>query len=443
MNFTDKIHTRNGRIGINIIASLALKAGAILVSFLLVPATLDYLNKFEYGVWLTLSSIMMWISYFDVGMGNGLRNKLAEALTKGDLALARSYISTTLTLLTLIVTAIYALYFIVHRWIDWPKLLALPTQQLTTDIGHLMLIMLIPFCVGFVLKCLGSIYQAKQMPFVNDLLIGLGSVLSLVSIYVLQWLQPEGDLQSVALCFSFAPMVVYVIAFPITFMRFKELRPKLASVSRKHAQSLLSLGGQFFIIQIASLLLFATANVFVSRYGGAEEVVNYNIAFKYFSVLPMVYLILITPFWSAATEAFTKGDYNWIRYSLHRMLLAWAGLSAIGGIMVICSSLVYQLWVGMQLPLTLSLAMWLYMTIGNWNNLYAYFINGIGRTRVQLYSSVLTCLAYVPLAIYCTQAWGAVGICMAMSISLLFSAILLPIQYRYLMAGSTHWFWSK
>lgn len=443
MKITNNVRTRNGRIGINIIASLLLKAGAILVSFLLVPATLDYLNVFEYGVWLTLSSIMMWINYFDVGMGNGLRNKLTEALTKGDLPLARSYISTTLALLTLIVVVIYLVYFAIHGWLDWVSLLDLDATQLTTDLNALILIILVPFCVSFILKCLGSIYQAKQLPFVNDLLIGLSSILSLISIYVLKWLEPQGSLEHVALCFSCAPMVVYLIALPVTFIRFKELRPSCTAVSKQHGKELLSLGSQFFVIQIASLLLFATANVFVSRYASPEEVVNYNIAFKYFSVLPMGYLIIITPFWSAATEAFTKGDYAWIKQSVRRMLWGWAGFVVLGLIMTACSALVYQLWVKMTLPIELSIAMLVYMTIGNWNNLFAYFINGIGRTRVQLYSSVMTCIIYVPLAIYCTQAWGSVGICIAMSTSLLFSAILLPIQYRYLMQGSTHWFWSK
>lgn len=444
-NFISRLNLnrRDKRIGMNIVASLIFKALAIMVSFILVPATLDYLDKLEYGVWLTLSSIMVWISYFDIGIGNGLRNKLTEALTRNDLPLAQSYVSTTLYLLTLIVGVIYLFYFILYWWIDWNSLLNLPKTQLATDVNNLMLIMLIPFCINFILKCLGSIYQARQIPFVNDMLIGLGNLLSLLSIYLLKWLQPEGNLQNVALCFSFAPMVVYLIALPITFTRFKELSPKWRSVCWRHGKSLLSLGSQFFIMQMASLLLFATANVFLSRYANSEEIVDYNIAYRYFSILPMSFVIIITPFWSAATEAFTNREYTWISKSVYRMIFVWGSLVLIGVLMLACANLVYGLWVNMRISWHLSLAILVYVSISNWTHLFSFFINGIGRTRVQLYSSVLTCLAYVPLAIYCTQAWGAVGICMAMSISLLFSAILLPIQYRYLMAGSTHWFWSK
>jgi hypothetical protein len=79
----------------NIIASFGIKAIDSLVYFLLVPVTLGYLNPYEYGIWLTLSSILMWVNSFDIGLGNGLRNKLAEALANKDKELARAYVSTT------------------------------------------------------------------------------------------------------------------------------------------------------------------------------------------------------------------------------------------------------------------------------------------------------------------------------------------------------------
>ena len=58
----------------NIVYSFAFKAVDAIVYFLIVPATLGYLDKYSYGIWLTLNSILMWINTFDVGLGNGMRN---------------------------------------------------------------------------------------------------------------------------------------------------------------------------------------------------------------------------------------------------------------------------------------------------------------------------------------------------------------------------------
>ena len=86
----------------NIIASLLVKMLSIIISLLLVPVTLNYLNSYEYGVWLTLSSILVWINYFDIGLGNGLRNRLTEALAIGDYEKGRIYISTTFAILLIL-----------------------------------------------------------------------------------------------------------------------------------------------------------------------------------------------------------------------------------------------------------------------------------------------------------------------------------------------------
>ena len=68
----------------NIVASLAIKGVSIFVSLMLVPMTLGYVSNEMYGIWLTLSSVMMWLGFFDVGFTLGLKNKLAEAIALGE-----------------------------------------------------------------------------------------------------------------------------------------------------------------------------------------------------------------------------------------------------------------------------------------------------------------------------------------------------------------------
>lgn len=66
MNILKRITSGSNRsvaVKKNIIGSLIIKGFSILISLLIVPITLGYVNSEMYGVWLTLSSIMMWI-YF-------------------------------------------------------------------------------------------------------------------------------------------------------------------------------------------------------------------------------------------------------------------------------------------------------------------------------------------------------------------------------------------
>lgn len=110
---------RTNKALFNIASSFVIKGASILLSLLLVPITLDYLNPYEYGIWLTLSSVLMWINYFDIGLGNGLRNKLSEALAVGDDNLARIYVSTSFFILFLIALSIFFIFLLSKDWIDW------------------------------------------------------------------------------------------------------------------------------------------------------------------------------------------------------------------------------------------------------------------------------------------------------------------------------------
>lgn len=88
-------HERSARIKKSIVASGSVKGASVLINLALVSVTLSILSAERYGVWITLSSVIAWFNFMDIGLGNGLRNKFAEALAEGDQARARSYVSTT------------------------------------------------------------------------------------------------------------------------------------------------------------------------------------------------------------------------------------------------------------------------------------------------------------------------------------------------------------
>ena len=69
---------RSSRLQKNILASFVAKGWSAVIVLLSVPVTLNCLGEYNNGVWLTISSIMLWIDQLDIGLGNGMRNKLAR-----------------------------------------------------------------------------------------------------------------------------------------------------------------------------------------------------------------------------------------------------------------------------------------------------------------------------------------------------------------------------
>src|SRR6201995_5580821 len=92
---------RYRRAGITASSSFITKALNVLISFLSVPLTVHYLGAERYGVWLTISSLLTWMSMTDFGLaGNALINVLAESSGKGDNKKAQHYSASAFWALT-------------------------------------------------------------------------------------------------------------------------------------------------------------------------------------------------------------------------------------------------------------------------------------------------------------------------------------------------------
>ena len=429
----------------NIILSFFLKGISIAISFILVPLTINYLNASEYGIWLTLSSILTWINLFDIGLGNGLRNKLVGALSINDRKLAKTYVSTTFALLILIMFVFFGSFVIANFFLHWDKILN--TDPLQREIlGKLVVIVFAFFCLQFVFKTVGTITIADQKPAINDLFNVVSSFLSLIIIYILTK-TTHGSLSYVAITFSAAPVVVFFAAYFILFWgKYKFLRPSFSSIQFKYTKELVGLGIQFFIIQLAvNIVIYSSTNIILTQLFGSKSVTIYNIAFKYFNGLSMAYMIVISPFWSASTDAYAKNDLKWIQSSIKNLLIIFGCTVLVTLLMLYFANVFYKFWVGGNIivPLSVSVLVAVYTLLYNLSNTFISFINGIGKIRLQLYVTIIVATLYIPLTVYFGKIWGINGVVLASAISLIPTTVLMPIQCIKLYSNKAKGIWNK
>src|ERR1700722_8456870 len=197
-------HARTAKANKNIIYSFLIKGLSIGCQFALVPMTLHYLDKEKYGIWLTMASIVGWFSFFDIGIGNGLRNKLSEALAKGDTRLAKVYVSTSYACVAAIFLTLMVLFWVVNPHLHWSAMLGL-SPNLAGILQRTMLVVFSFFCIQFILNLIGNILFAHQEPALSNLITPLGNLLSLIIIFVLTRTTP-GNLFTVSVVFSAAPV---------------------------------------------------------------------------------------------------------------------------------------------------------------------------------------------------------------------------------------------
>ena len=337
----------------NILLSFVVKGWSAVVVFLMVPLTLSCLGEYKNGVWLTISSLMLWIDNMDIGLGNGLRNKLAAHLAHGDIPQARKLVS------------------------------FLNVSQ--DKIGSLDMVLMVTVtfvCLTFIFKLIGNFYMGLQQPAVSNLLICLGQTLALVGTYIL-YKSGSHSLFHIALVNTAAPFAVYLLAYPVTFV---------------------------------------------------------------FSLMLVVFTVICMPFWNATTDAYERGDMDWIGRATRKLNVMTIAIFAGMVLMVALSDWVYDVWIGegTHIELRLSIVMAVYIFILIYSMRYSYFINGIGKLWLQLLFTTSAAILFIPLAYAAAHLthdiiWFVAMMCLVNIPGLIANRI----QFAKLISGKATGIWNK
>lgn len=428
----------------NILASAAIKGLDSLVHILIVPLTLGYLNAYEYGIWMTLNSFLSWINAFDIGLGSGLRNKLGEAVAENDWSKGRAYVSTTFIMLIFLAIVILAGGAVLIKTINWYRLLNVSHDNVG-DLESIILISFSIFCLNFVMKFIGNIYQALQLPAINSLISFCGHLLSLIVIFVLTRVT-TGSLYFVAFVYSISPLVIYSICYPITFFKlYPSLSPSISFFKHSYLSSLFSLSFWFFILQIMGIILFSLSNILISNVFGPDQVTPYDIANRYYSLLLMVSNFFMAPIWAASTDAYAKGEMSWIKTCSNKLVRLLGICAIVIVIMILCSSFVYKVWVGddVYVSFGLSALMGIYVFVLIWSLSFSSILNGMGKLKIQAFNIIVAAVLFYPICYNCAKLFGVTGVVIGMCLVNLPGALLNTIQLRKILNGSAKGFWNK
>ena len=436
---------RSAGLSKHIVLSLLAKGVGVLCSLLVVPMTIDYVNPSQYGVWLTISSIVGWVAFFDLGLANGFRNKFAESKAKGDIVLARQYLSTTYFALTVIVSLLLIVLIIVNHYLDWPEILHLDSSM-KMELRTIFAILSVFVCVSLVANTFALLLAANQQPGYASIVNTIGQILSLVSIFILTK-TTEGSLLNLSLYFAGIPCVVMIVSTVVAFCftSYRQYAPSVRLIRPALINDIIGKGIQFFIIYVCMIVIFQVSNVVLSREIGPLSVTQYNIANKYFNILYMVMLIIITPFWSAFTDAYVKGEKEWMSSAIRKLELVWLVSVIAAVIMLALSPVFYKFWIkdSVTVPFALSAAMAVFVLSRSIGDVYMYAINGIGTIRMQLIIYAVSAILAWPMLVWSCRLFGVYGVVLFPSLVYVAQAIAGKYQLSKLIMGTARGIWNK
>ncbi len=433
------INLKFSKFGSQVLLNFGYKIGSVLFGLILIPLTLKYLNSEEFGIWLTLSGVLSWFSFLDMGLGQGLRNKYAEAKAVGNSEDLQGYVSTAYFTVLLVSIVLIILFFIANNFVDWSVFMGISGKH-RCELNFLVPLLFVFLCFQLFLKLITSIYLGDQLGSVPNAVHFFTQLFTILGILTLVYCFEYEAFLGFCIMLGAIPFIVLLVLNFYSFStKYNDVIPKMKYWNKKYLSDIFGLGAKFFILQISVIVLFSTDNFIIARLFGASNVVPYNISFKYFGLMSQVQLVILTPYWSRFTTAFVKQDFPWIKSTMNRLVMITFILLLGVGMMFSLAPLFYYFWIGKSVEVSrqLDLLMMIYTFVTMLYAPYNYFINGTGKIALHMWSFVCSAILNIPMSIFFAKylGMGVNGVLLGTIVSLLPHVFLLPLQYKFLLSG--------
>ena len=374
----------------NIAGAFLVKGGGLIVSLLTMPAYIRFFdNQSVLGVWFTLLSMLTWILSLDLGIGNGLRNKLVGAIIREDKKEIRELISSTYFMMGIVTTLFLVVGYIIIPNISWNSVLQISKTEISErGLNYVVIIVYTSVILQFFLRTISSVLYALQKSAINNFIYLITSV----SILVIVLLTPSADTESNIKVLSIGQLVSVniplIVASVIVFKRILvDCSPSIKYVDKKSGLNILVLGWSFFSAQVLYLFIAASNEIIITTLYGPENVVDYQIYYRLFSLLGTLVILALTPFWSVVTKANEENDRKWLNNSLKLMQKIFILVVVCEFLLIFLLRFIVNIWLGDNAIVINYLTAIIFAFYGSmviYQSIVSTFACGLGRLRIQL-----------------------------------------------------------
>ena len=421
----------NKKIYLNVSLSIVIKIFSMLINFLTIPIYLKFLGKEIYGVWLIILSILSWITICDIGLGNGLKVFLTEALTLNKLKRAKEYIATTYFFITGICLVVFIIGTCLFRYIDISNIFNINLVS-ESYLKNLMIMNLGLVLINFVLIIINQVNYAMHNSALVDIRILISQILNFILVFFMSKYNIKKDLILVAMIYNFSNIFINLIGTILVFYKNKFLLPSIKNIKISRVKDLTSLGTKFFILQIMGIVIFTLTNILISRLLNPKFVTEYNIILKVFSIIVIFHQLILTPLIPAYTKAMTEKDFIWIKKTLKKLFYLEI-LVIIGVIFLIATmDILIKFWLGnanLFFSLKLKINFGIYSILSTYSNIHAQLYAGMGKLNFSILIASIQGILIIPLSVYLVKGLNLQlnGIILAINIILLLGSILFTL----------------
>lgn len=421
----------------NVIGNYAIKGGAMIVSFLVMPAYLNYFqSQALLGMWFTATALLNWIMMFDFGIGGGVRNEIVAPLETGDKKTLKQIFSAAYVSVGAIVLILLVVQHFIVQQVDWFSVLAVSPNEISERTLKLTIhILIIGVCVRFFSVLTTHILYAMQKATLAGLLNLISNILILVYMLIAHPLGNETDLIILAFVQAFSANIPAIIAMVMLFCgKLKGTTPSFRAFQWERAKKILGSGSGLFYLQILITVVFGVKEIFISWFVGPEQVVDYQIYFKLIGIVGSLFALALTPIWSAVTKALVQNKISWVK-GLHKKGMQIICLFSIGQlILVFAMPWIAKIWLGVgatTIHWEYGLLFCVYNVLYMWVMMDYQFACGMNRIRAISIGLSVACVLNILFAYFgCKIYPGWITVVVATALAVIPCALLVSVDLK-------------
>jgi O-antigen/teichoic acid export membrane protein len=402
---------RHRRIALSAIGAMAARVVNIVSVFAVVGLTVGYLGSDRYGLWMTLTALMTFASFADLGVSQGLMTLLAQGQGRDDSRLSLAYVSGAFMVLTVIAAVLLVVFLAVFPWVNWGHALGAVTPEAAREAGPALLVLVLGTLLMLPFSLAQNIRLGHQQTYVSNIWQTVASVATLGATLA------AVRMRCGLVILAGIPVAVQILQFladtVVLGVQRPGLRPRLSAVTRESLQTLFRIGALFFILALTRAVGFGSDNLVLAKVLGTESVTPYSVPQRLFGIAPLLLTFVLAPLWPAYAEAASRGDLQWVRRTLRRsLLLTIAIVVPLNIVLVVFAKPIIRLWVGGTVDPSyfLLIGLGLLSTLLTVSGVPAMFLNGMGVVRFQIIMQSVMAIVNVCLSIVLTRLMGTPGV---------------------------------
>jgi O-antigen/teichoic acid export membrane protein len=242
----------------NTILNYGCKTIYYIFSFLAVPLALNFLGKERFGIFQTILTFISWAMLANLGIGNGLRNKISEYIGNNKSNELKGIIGSAFSI-SLSISIILLLIGFFFFWFVFDPLWLFSNIKISPyEIKLTFLISFVFFCFNLFFSLFSSIAYGIHKSYIPTLVQVIQYGLYCLFLYILIKSETVSSLIFVSIVYGLS--MIFSQSIPVFIIsRKSELWPPDFRKRKQYYKELLTMSLGFFVLQLSSIVLFSSA----------------------------------------------------------------------------------------------------------------------------------------------------------------------------------------